>query len=96
VEYSNEEADGGLQIIGFEESIGFQYYSGSEAAPIFSPGRFLTQTGVVTIAAAPTVPEPSTWAMALIGFASLGCLAFRRKGAPGPHACGCTKTERRG
>jgi len=26
-----------------------------------------------------TVPEPQTWAMALIGFAGLGFLALRRK-----------------
>lgn len=29
---------------------------------------------------APAVPEPSTWAMVLIGFAGVGFLAYRRKG----------------
>jgi PEP-CTERM motif len=29
----------------------------------------------------PAVPEPSTWAMMLIGFAGLGYAAVRRKGA---------------
>jgi hypothetical protein len=27
----------------------------------------------------PTVPEPSTWAMMLLGFAGIGFMAYRRK-----------------
>jgi hypothetical protein len=42
----------------------------------FQPGTSLNQTATLTFAA-PGVPEPSTWAMMLLGFASLGC-AFRR------------------
>lgn len=34
--------------------------------------------GTFTIAA---VPEPSTWAMMILGFFGLGCMAWRRKGA---------------
>jgi hypothetical protein len=30
---------------------------------------------------APAVPEPSTWAMAMMGFAGLGYAAVRRRGA---------------
>jgi PEP-CTERM motif len=30
----------------------------------------------------PSVPEPSTWAMLIIGFAGLGFLAYRRKSDP--------------
>jgi hypothetical protein len=33
---------------------------------------------------APAVPEPSTWAMLMIGFAGLGYAAVRRRGAPRP------------
>jgi hypothetical protein len=25
------------------------------------------------------VPEPSTWAMMILGFAGIGCLAYRRR-----------------
>jgi PEP-CTERM motif len=32
----------------------------------------------------PAVPEPSTWAMLMIGFAGLGYAAVRRRGAPRP------------
>jgi PEP-CTERM motif len=37
-------------------------------------------SGTLTIAAA--VPEPSTWAMMILGFAGLGFLAYRRKSKP--------------
>ena len=30
----------------------------------------------------PTVPEPSTWAMMILGFAGLGFMAYRRKSKP--------------
>jgi hypothetical protein len=43
----------------------------------FQPGTALTQTETLTFAAAGAVPEPSTWAMMLIGFAGLG-FAFRQ------------------
>jgi hypothetical protein len=42
----------------------------------FQPGTSLTQTETLTFAAA-AVPEPSTWAMMLLGFAGLG-FAFRQ------------------
>ncbi|WP_157817245.1 PEP-CTERM sorting domain-containing protein [Bradyrhizobium sp. SK17] len=35
--------------------------------------------GFITIGLAPSVPEPSTWAMMLLGFAGLGFMAFRRR-----------------
>jgi hypothetical protein len=31
---------------------------------------------------APDVPEPSTWAMMLLGFAGVGFMAYRRKSRP--------------
>ena len=35
--------------------------------------------GVGNVAAA---PEPSTWAMMILGFAGIGCMAYRRKSTP--------------
>jgi len=35
----------------------------------------------LTVAGA--VPEPSTWAMMLLGFAGIGFMAYRRKSKPG-------------
>jgi hypothetical protein len=36
-------------------------------------------TGTLTISA---VPEPSTWAMLILGFAGVGFMAYRRKSKP--------------
>lgn len=42
---------------------------------------------VTTAGSTPTVPEPSTWSMLILGFAALGFAAYRRKGAgEGLHA----------
>jgi hypothetical protein len=37
----------------------------------------------VTTGGAPTIPEPSTWALTLLGFAGLGLVGYQRKGAAG-------------
>jgi hypothetical protein len=37
----------------------------------------VTFTGTMTAITA--VPEPSTWAMMILGFAGIGCLAYRRR-----------------
>jgi hypothetical protein len=42
------------------------------------PVSFTTGTGSFTAAVAP-VPEPSTWAMMIIGFLGLGFMAYRRR-----------------
>lgn len=57
------------------------FYSGSGLTIDAYPGETLTATNgsVVHISG---VPETSTWAMMLIGFASAGFLAYRRTTAP--------------
>jgi hypothetical protein len=70
---------------------GPQTYSGDESAPVFLPGTYVGDnvgTGaeaIVTISSgASPVPEISTWAMMLLGFAGLalaGYRASRRGGA---------------
>ena len=61
---------------------GPQLYSGSEAAPIFSPGVFTgygyPAFGTTTITFT-DAPEISTWAMMLIGFTGLGFAAMRKR-----------------
>ena len=51
----------------------FQTVAGGTNGPAL--GRPIT--GPLTIAAA--VPEPSTWAMMILGFLGLGFMAYRRK-----------------
>jgi PEP-CTERM motif len=48
-------------------------------------GSINFDTGAVTGGAviASAVPEPSTWAMMILGFAGLGFIAYRRKAKPG-------------
>jgi hypothetical protein len=73
---------------GFEDSLGLvnaagdQVYSGPESSPVFAPGSFSAadineNMGTLTFTA---VPEPSTWAMMLLGFAGLGFAGWRARG----------------
>jgi hypothetical protein len=48
------------------------------AAPLADPGF----QGVAEPSAVAAVPEPSTWAMLILGFAGLGFMAWRRKSTP--------------
>jgi hypothetical protein len=73
---------------GFEDSLGLvnaggaQVYSGPESSPVFAPGSFIlgdlngigAGRGTLTFTA---VPEPSTWAMMLLGFAGLAFAGYR-------------------
>jgi hypothetical protein len=44
-----------------------------------APDPFLPMTGNEIIATVASVPEPSTWAMMILGFAGVGFLAYRRR-----------------
>ena len=83
--FYNAAAGGGLIDTTYFDLSGAQYYTGTEASPTFVPGIYTGQSNfysggvdTVTIALAP-VPEPSTWAMMLAGFASLGLAGFRAR-----------------
>jgi len=47
-----------------------------------SPGYSIDYSAGITQGIAGAVPEPSTWAMLLLGFAGLGFMAYRRKSKP--------------
>jgi hypothetical protein len=58
-------------------------FSGPASSPTFVIGSYTEfnytgHTDTVTISAIPAVPEPSTWAMMLLGFAGLGFATYRR------------------
>jgi PEP-CTERM motif len=55
-------------------------FSFPESYQISNNGRDNT-SGAVVIAVDP-VPEPSTWAMLILGFAGIGIMAYRRNGRP--------------
>jgi hypothetical protein len=52
------------------------------------PSYAYLATGNVVVAA---VPEPSTWAMMLLGFAGVGFMAYRRKSKPSLMAACCPR-----
>jgi fibro-slime domain-containing protein len=59
--------------------------AGTNTVEVFFADRHVTQSGLffdadVTLNA--TVPEPSTWAMMILGFAGIGFMAYRRKSKP--------------
>jgi PEP-CTERM motif len=56
------------------------YLSSTNPAGVYDPGQPVTFGDPVQTAAATSAPEPSTWALMLIGFAGL-CLAAIRKAA---------------
>ncbi len=53
------------------------YYFGADVS---NPAGDTGPVGANTLTAA--VPEPSTWAMMLLGFAGVGFMAYRRKSKP--------------
>ena len=47
-----------------------------------SSAQFASASGYQVIATVAAVPEPSTWAMMILGFAGVGFMAYRRKSKP--------------
>jgi len=66
---------GALATIGFGHSTVETEFSG---APIFIVSGTITEGTGITAA----VPEPSTWAMMILGFTGVGFMAYRRKSKP--------------
>jgi hypothetical protein len=67
---------------------GPQLFSGTTAAPVFSPGTFSftdlrgvpTGSTLTISAVAAAVPEPATWAMMIFGFGAVGSMMrYRRR-----------------
>jgi len=48
----------------------------------FNAGIYLDEVSVEAVAAVPAVPEPSAWAMMILGIAGIGAAAYRRKSRP--------------
>jgi hypothetical protein len=74
--------DFGNTLTAGQHSANLQIFSN---APLFiDPFAFFTDSSgntfsIDAVGPAPAVPEPSTWAMMLLGFAGLGFMAYRRK-----------------
>jgi hypothetical protein len=59
----------------FYTANGLYYFSVDRPQTLYNPGDQILIGGITA-----AVPEPSTWAMMILGFAGLGFMAYRRKG----------------
>src|SRR5439155_25364406 len=66
-------AFGASNIGNIYNSDGVNYFSAE------SPGGELLTTGDIGTLTISAVPEPSTWAMMILGFIGIGLVAYRRK-----------------
>jgi PEP-CTERM motif len=69
-----------FEVLGIDPSLGLD----PNSATAFVTQVTFTADGVFTgtMTAITAVPEPSTWAMLLLGFAGIGFMAYRRKAKP--------------
>jgi PEP-CTERM motif len=71
-------SDGNSNLVTPGGYFGFQESSADISSIVFSGGA----VGVRDISISAAVPEPSTWAMMILGFAGIGFMAYRRKPRP--------------
>jgi hypothetical protein len=62
-------------INGLGDIIGYGHYQTVSVSGTFS--FLLTPSGAATAVSAAAAPEPSTWAMLIVGFAGLGLVGYR-------------------
>lgn len=63
------------------DSIGFILFNNSGVITLSNDSGFpfIFPSGAATVTVTAAVPEPTTWAMMILGFCSLGFMAYRRK-----------------
>ena len=78
----------GTANLGFTQFAGPDLFSGdpTTTSPIFNIGTFdltsiVSGSSTLTISQVAAVPEPSTWAMMILGFAGIGAMTYRRRRA---------------
>jgi hypothetical protein len=79
--FFNSGDGGGLADDSYYDLTGPQLYVGPESSPTFVPGVYVMYNTLTLNADTLTltiIPEPSTWAMILAGFSSLGLVGVRR------------------
>ena len=77
----------GATGLGFTQFAGPDLFTGDPAHPVFKTGTFVlpsivSGTSTLVISQVAAVPEPSTWAMLILGFCGIGVVAYRRKSKP--------------
>jgi hypothetical protein len=80
VQFNPPTDDFWLHIFAFSTAPTYQQVGYSQTA-LEDENLFDTNSGsVVVTPVTPSVPEPSTWAMMLLGFTGVGFLAYRKHG----------------
>ena len=86
IQYSPSTDDFWLQIYGLGGVVPLAFNQlGYTQTSVSTYNLFYTLNQTGTVSATPitaAVPEPSTWAMMLLGFAGIGFMAYRRKAKP--------------
>ena len=76
-------SQGGVSLVTSLDTYNLENYIGVELIKYsVDSNGYVTSGAPVTFTIAEAVPEPSTWAMMLLGFAGLGFMAYRRKSTP--------------
>jgi hypothetical protein len=77
--FNSVQNTGNLHFDFFSPYFGDQLYTGPESAPTFKIGTFdITDQEFDYVLTIGAVPEASTWALMLLGFAGLGFAGYRR------------------
>jgi len=78
--------DNGGVLFSFGSNIGNIYLSNGQyifsvdkPEALFNPGDLILTGGVATPGVVAAVPEPSTWAMMILGFVGVGFMTYRRR-----------------
>jgi hypothetical protein len=74
----------GAAGLGFTQFAGSDLFNGDISNPVFNVGTFdltsiVSGDSTLVISTVAAVPEPSTWAMMILGFFGVGFMAYRRK-----------------
>jgi hypothetical protein len=73
-------SQGGISLVTSLDTYNFENYFGTKLIKqSFDPNGFVNSGVEITFNIA-AVPEPSTWAMMILGFAGVGFMAYRRRG----------------
>jgi hypothetical protein len=62
--------------------VSYNYFNYDGGLNPFSQASFTGEVGKLTVSVTDAVPEPSTWAMMILGFAGVGFMAYRQKSKP--------------
>jgi len=74
-----------VKLLGFDHIVGDGFLaSNSNELHVREGSRATADLLAQVTSQAPAVPEPSTWAMMLLGFASIGFMAYRQESKPAP------------